>query len=426
VDAHAPEQTFLQLVGGTFTLKGVTSPVQHSILCRVLRIAIYAHLSLVLEQHVLANSGVELRFTKRKTSPTIPHAPLPAPAPEQRQGTRHKHYSHLPGLLGSGILSYFSKKTGNLLHRSGTMVSNVRHGSSLDLTSPLGSRGVGNTPVSLDEGKFVGRRRRFSLLGERVAVTRPLEIETPKSPFSSALLRLDQSKNMLSTSVGVVFSPPTLIVRLAEKEKLNAARKLKGDERAGLSSLLGWEDKDSGGAGMTGTSGFVQQQQISTLYSQHVPAATPPQTQPNAGSASASLSASSNSVKSVFQPCDRARWITFRYYSRHCGSDRLLGEAVSELCSGSQAPCDTPGCLFKRGQHQLRFIHGGIRVSLDMQDDHDDDREEAGEKQGKNGRVDAEKISVWESCLVCHERTQRKVMNDGTLCVQTDHLSAHS
>jgi 1-phosphatidylinositol-3-phosphate 5-kinase len=64
--------TNLRLVGGTFTFKGVNSPSQHQILAKVLRLSIFVHMSLLLEQHVLSISQVQLKF---------PHPKLPSPLP---------------------------------------------------------------------------------------------------------------------------------------------------------------------------------------------------------------------------------------------------------------------------------------------------------------------------------------------------------
>src|ERR1700722_525763 len=46
----------VQLVGGTFHFKGVSSPEQYDVLFSILRLSVYVRLSLLLEQHFLANS----------------------------------------------------------------------------------------------------------------------------------------------------------------------------------------------------------------------------------------------------------------------------------------------------------------------------------------------------------------------------------
>ena len=55
--------------GGTFSLRGVSSPIEYLALCTVLRVGVYTHLSL-LEQYFLLDSAVS----------SFP-APEPAPAP---------------------------------------------------------------------------------------------------------------------------------------------------------------------------------------------------------------------------------------------------------------------------------------------------------------------------------------------------------
>ncbi|KAJ7363058.1 hypothetical protein DFH08DRAFT_329618 [Mycena albidolilacea] len=70
----------IKLIGGTFTLRNLSSPLAqtHTALARALRLATYTHLSLLLEQHFLRDSGVSLRFAPRPKprliSPTAPHA----------------------------------------------------------------------------------------------------------------------------------------------------------------------------------------------------------------------------------------------------------------------------------------------------------------------------------------------------------------
>ena len=80
----------------------------------------------------------------------------------------------------------------------------------------------------------------------------------------------------------------------------------------------------------------------------------------------------------------------------------MLGEMISDLCEGAEYPCDTPGCQYKRGQHQLRLIHNGLGITMDVQ----------AQINSEGGQ--GEKIELWQSCQVCNGKTERKEMTDGT------------
>lgn len=80
----------------------------------------------------------------------------------------------------------------------------------------------------------------------------------------------------------------------------------------------------------------------------------------------------------------------------------MLGEIIEELCDGIGKPCETPKCQFKRLDHQIRFIHAGVRIVVDVDIDN----------QAEKGNTDG--IDVWESCKVCRERTEKSQMSDGT------------
>ncbi|PPQ69941.1 hypothetical protein CVT24_003691 [Panaeolus cyanescens] len=61
----------IQLIGGTFTFKGLIAPSQHALLATILRLALYTHLNLLLEQHVLRDSGVQLDYRMPARRPTL-------------------------------------------------------------------------------------------------------------------------------------------------------------------------------------------------------------------------------------------------------------------------------------------------------------------------------------------------------------------
>ncbi|KAF8196934.1 hypothetical protein BJ912DRAFT_1079956 [Pholiota molesta] len=170
----------LRLVGGTFTFKGVTSPVQHHLLRKALRLAVY-----------FVNSGVRLNFARPK---------LPAPSPS----------------------------------------TPLR--STDDATQPKESISEptnGATPRRSIEGAVSGLRlRRLSFLGDRAF----------PSKINSQPIQVKKNKRHII---------PSAHPELAEKEKRNDAqggplkRRLKGDERVALTSILGWDGKDAEGRGMS-------------------------------------------------------------------------------------------------------------------------------------------------------------------------------
>ncbi|KAJ3853697.1 hypothetical protein EV368DRAFT_81324 [Lentinula lateritia] len=92
---------------------------------------------------------------------------------------------------------------------------------------------------SMDEMNAAARLKMFSFLSSS-----PPEAELqpgPTSmPFSDTLARIEAQRNVLSSSTGVAFDPPMLLVRLAEKEKAHREKEicLTGDERVALNSLL--------------------------------------------------------------------------------------------------------------------------------------------------------------------------------------------
>jgi 1-phosphatidylinositol-3-phosphate 5-kinase len=145
----------------------------------------------------------------------------------------------------------------------------------------------------------------------------------------SALKQIEEHKDLLSTSAGVAFTPPSLIADLAEKEKMAPNRQLNGDEKAGLSSILGWDGKDGRGKGMTGTLGFVRQQEFSLLYSQHVPAILPPPPVAESSSSSETSTSPLEPPKPKFSACDRPRWITTTFHESIC---RFMVVQMAHAC----------------------------------------------------------------------------------------------
>lgn len=283
------------------------------------------------------------------------------------------------------------------------------------------------------------RLRRISFLGDRRSPVRksqsqPLQLETGhlQQPFSLALKRIEESRGLYSTTPGIILAIPKLVIELAEKEKSGAVkRRLKGDERVALASILGWDGKDAEGRGMSGTLGFVRHQEISFLRSTHVPPPdpSPGKSRPSESGTASTFSDESNLSVSALAlvtpshippyatnlpynslvPCEKPRWTTYQYFSSHDGGDFLLGSWVEDIAMNRRAPCDRPGCTFLQGQHEQRFIHGDVRVVIRAADI------KRKEKQNeRDGDGDDDGIAVWKSCAVCDARTPSIKMGAAT------------
>lgn len=366
--------------GGTFSFTGVTSTQQHNLLSSVLRIAIYVHFSLVLEQHLLLDCNVVLVFPRPK---------LPPPSPSVPAVPKTKKTSFIPR-----ILSFFARSPLRRIHTR-----------SLDVPRVI-------TPATFDTAL-----RRFPV---------PTPPTTPAT-WSSTLHLLSTHQSLLSTSPGVLFPPPKLIVDLAEKEKRNPGRKLKGDEKAALGSLLGWTPAYEGrgmGKGMVGTVGFLRHQQISVLYSlHHSPATSPSPSSP------------------AYPTCGHPRYHTYHYYSR---DDRSLGDTITHLITTAEeergygdhwlkvntdaGEMKTPSekekakekektdkhppahahCQKQRRDHQIRIVHGVMRVCVDFVDDREDERSS---KHDDNCEDTRPRIFIWESCGICHVTSRRRKLS---------------
>jgi 1-phosphatidylinositol-3-phosphate 5-kinase len=468
----------LRLVGGTFTFKGVTSPVQHHLLRKALRLAVYVHLSLLLEQALLSNSGVRLNFARPKLPAPSPSTPLhstnDATQPKESISEPTSGKSRRSSIVPSSFTNFFLKR-GFSYRRSNTINPPAgRNGGSLDLNALHPSTSAdGATPRRSIEGAVSGLRlRRLSFLGDRrislrKSTSQPIQVkkeQAPYHPFWSAAKRIEESRSCLSTSPGVSLSVPKLILELAEKEKRNDAqggplkRRLKGDERVALTSILGWDGKDAEGRGMSGILGFVRHQEISLLCSAHVPSGpstklqsshpSPPSiaTDNSTSSISAqskddpalertgsttalntssqmSASSTANLPQSGLTPCGKPHWTTYQYYSTQNGNDFALGEWLHDTAMRRTMPCEMPGCKFLQGQHERRLIHDGVRLVIRLFEA--SEREEKGKEKEKEtednaatdsgDNPDAADILMWESCAVCDAKTPRTKMSDGTL-----------
>ena len=261
------------------------------------------------------------------------------------------------------------------------------------------------------------RSRRFSFLADnlpwQVKATKETEQHTKDHPFRTIVTRIEGFQDSFSTTAGIHFPPPPLLQSLAEKEDSDPSRRLDPDERIRLHYLLGWEGRDSRGKGMVGVPGFVRQQELCILYSEHV-LPTPVSRAPSVASTNSEVSTADSSPSSLTSTPDqpapvpvptlcggRRRWMRFRYYSRESGADKTLGGMIVRMATTAEDRCGNTGCQSNRGQHELHFIHAGTQVTVNI-----DLLEEA---------VDEERIDMWQSCVECPAKTGTVKMSDGTL-----------
>ncbi|KZT66473.1 hypothetical protein DAEQUDRAFT_714832 [Daedalea quercina L-15889] len=391
----AADEDCVQIVGGVFKFKGVTSVQLYKSLVKVLRLSTFLYLSLLLEQCLLSNSHVELHFPQ-STLPTVSTLPEAGSLMTKQEKARPKRESTLA--VAGGIWSFFSKKTENLVHRVAAVSPSIARRGSFEL--PM-SRSLSNGGSMEGESS---RPRRFSLISTSSSGHRNNPDVPRQQPFLDTLRNLEAHKDLVSTSPGLVLPLPSVLVSLAEKEKQDSLRRLNGEEKAALTSLLGWEGKDALGRGMIGTSGFVRQQGISLLYSAHVPfplvASTQPPTPP-----SSAPTASVITVPHRPTSCgNRRKWTTYRFYQHGHKPDETLGETITRLCTTAEEPCTEPDCHFVRGDHDQRWIHNGVRIVATVGLPSSVDDRHMGE----------DTISMWQSCMVCGEDTSKEQMHDGT------------
>jgi 1-phosphatidylinositol-3-phosphate 5-kinase len=395
----------IELIGGTFSLNKVLSATEHASLVRVLRLSTYTLLSLVLEQKFLSSSSVELHYPKSVPPPIS--IPSPTATIAHRNSSPDVNVEAKPrkrDILRQGIWSLLHKR----LNRSATLDTSDSRGVSLDL--PRSESDLPKTPrTSLDGSPTPSlRQRRFSIFGgDRAPPPSPAALAPPEpSPdqaFQCALRRIEESKGMLSASPGLVFPPPQLLVRLAESEKEHPSRHLTGEERTGLTSILGWEGKKAAGRGnLISTAAFLRQQQLSLLYSEHV-YGPDRETQASTDSTLNKLVGGDPKQRTYVHCGAPVQWLTYVYYASG-NQDQSLGDMITSMCVRADEPCTQPGCKARRRQHERRWIHGGIRVVVQT------------EARDASTSPDAhsEDIEMWQSCKICRKSTEKCKMSDGT------------
>ena len=393
----------IKIVGGNFSLKGVASAAQHTVLCKILRLSIYIYLSVVVEQHLFSDSHVKLSIPRVRPRP----APLPIKYSSDQSRSPHARERSSDRSPQGGVWNFLSKKTEGLLHRA----TGLARRNSLDVgrtTRDSPRRSVDNPHP---------RVRRFSFLADNLPwqtkAARETEQHAKDHPFRGTVTRIEGYQDLLSTTAGIHFQPPSLLLSLAEKEDIDPTRRLNPDERIRLHYLLGWEGRDSQGKGMVGIRGFVRQQEFCILYSEHV-FLTPVSRAPSVTSTNSETSAANSSSSALTHAPDhpppspvpmlcggRRRWMRFRYYSREKGADKTLGGMIIRMSTTAEDQCGNAGCQSKRNQHELHFIHAGTQVTVNIYP-----LEEV---------VDEERIEMWQSCAECSVKTETARMSDGTL-----------
>ena len=403
----------MRIVGGTFSFRGVTTHDQHEELTRVLRLATFSYLSTLLEQSLLIDAHVPLRYPKPPLSPASPADSRSGASITRALSTGHVNRKREPP---ASLWAFFSRKKDNFLHRAAP----VRRGS---LELPLARKPAlprSRSPAlrTSEDSSSPPRSRRFSFISDyRPSFMQPSpskDHEHVERPFAAALARIEKSRSLFSTSAGIVFDPPEMLARLATREKRNPELRLGGDERAALMSLLGWEGKHSHGAGMADMAGFVRHQSFSVLYSEYIPQlSTPSGSRPDTPTSATTVTPAqaSSSTLSIPTPAKyilcgrRRRWITYRYYSRDGGTDECLGETITRQCAQADEPCDDHVCSYKKGEHELRLAHGSVRILIHF-----------GRTNPPEEKLDGDEDlpEMWESCGICGKQSGRSRMQDGT------------
>lgn len=280
---------------------------------------VYCVLSIQLELSLQQDFGIPLIFPPPPVAPSLAgpsSAPQPPPAEGRISPPPSPKVHRRSGKSGSGIWNFLAKKTteviGKPLHRVTGMPTNVQpdvHGSAPSSTreappkpthSPLSSHFPHR--VSLDLVRTISTQMKLSASDRFVQSNDPKSVPGVLKPFEELVSRLRDPAVVLCTSPEVRIPPPSLLVRLAEREGSQLGQttkskssdsasqsqllKLTGDDRTGLSSIVSWSGAllkatDAAGieaavAEMTGTVAFGTHQSLTVLYAEHVPASDDP------------------------------------------------------------------------------------------------------------------------------------------------------
>ena len=362
-----------------------------------------------LEQHFLFDSHVELNFPKASL-PAAASVPLVERSISNMESPRSKRDS------SSGLWSSFFKKTEHLLSKAtGVSPSLLSRSASLERSLARKSHTQGSY-LSNTEDSLMWRPLGFSFMPS-LSLSKDLGSDNnnagTRNSLSAAVKRINKYHDLLSTSPDIVFPPPPILVALAEKERREPSRRLTGDEKAALTSILGWEGRDSGARGMTGVTGFVRHQGFSVLYSEHICDPIKSSAPPSNSSTPAPPAQPSTLLSTTRALCcgSRRKWVTYRFYGRGKNHevDESLGEFVSRVCADAPEPCSKTGCQTLRLHHDMRWIHAGTRIVATIMASNETPRSEV-TSSGTNEDL----IYMWESCAVCGKESKRREMLDGT------------
>lgn len=416
----------------------------------------------------------------------------------------------------SGIWSFLTRKTENLIKpvgREGGRVEVSPTGNANQIAQSVGGPSPVASPESAVSSHLPPRRsldlvRTFS---NHVRMT-PSDLDVQNSPrrnaratenqfrrFSVAVDAITDEHSVYSTSPAVHFPPPSLLVRLAEREKQMPAPaavtssppmlekiRLTGEDKAGLTSLLGWNpsfgshsESEDPSKIFAGFDAFVRHQGITVLYAEHVPSDVEPSAselttrsisqQEQSDNATSSTISGAPTVESTdtagtsesipqsissatitnastlgsvrtetgaggarnarhagasTKTCVPANWRTYRYYS--ADSDATVGELVLDVCSAaaSGAPCEKEDCRRARKEHGLDWIHAAIKVTGVVEPVTEENTRKGTSEDDERQGTD---IWMWSSCATCGKKTQRVEMSDGTLYAHDFyHYHAHT
>lgn len=385
----------------------------------------------------MSDSHVHLHFPAETAAVPLNHS-LSTPEVPARQGIKRTSKT-----TGSGLWSMFARKAETLLNRAAGVPNDasIARTKSLEVSDsspPPRSRSI--EIVSPVTSIRHARRLSFSLSGSSKVSNVGEASKQADAVFSTAVTRIISSASFLSTSAGISFPPPRILNELADKEKDNPGRKLFGFEKVQLHSLLGWEGRESRGHGMGGLAGFFRHQGISFLYAEYVPRSGFQQETSSKNSATSSTTSQTSygedkelslpglqpiagasreerPEQPKLVPCERGRWVTYRYFKRNPNrsrarkyADHSLGDFIVSLaCRGhtdGDERCERPGCEAHPKDHRMFWIHGGIRVSVETLNDDPKDSE-------VDPALSEEQIETWESCDICQKKTERKRLSDG-------------
>ncbi|KAF9011094.1 hypothetical protein BDQ17DRAFT_1298485 [Cyathus striatus] len=438
----------LRLVGGTFEYQGLASPTQRTILTRILRASIFTHLSLVLEQCFLQDFGVQLRFQRPKLS--LPSSSDPHRRWDEREGHGNQE-SNDEGKgspkksFPSGILGFFARRgfggSANAFNRSKTIAvaeAALARPPQDDENSPRSSAdstsGAGSAVARLRKLSFISPERRYSSRlqsSSPAPAPSPEPSQNPNQPFTTLLASLNPVLSLLSSSPGVIFPLPNIVVELSKKEQEKPGRRLGGDERAGLGGLAGWGtgkvEGESGkegkegrwGRSVRGLEGFIRMQEMEVVLWKVVPCGDTKEDKLSTSLLESAISDTSTTTLTArpiatshpssppsLKTCARPTYHTFRFYnftSPFSGDgDIPMGVLINHLAKSQHEQCDMPGCTWDRGQHEIRLGHAGVWVGVRV-------AEGDGYWEGEEGDVMA-----YSSCALCGKESGKRKIKDGS------------